>query len=641
MCGFTGFAAAGPFTPRERERLQRMTDTLVHRGPDDEGLLLREPFALGFRRLSIIDVEGGHQPIETDSGDLAIVGNGEVYNFRALQDEVTARGASLRTGSDIETILHLYREAVDARADAGEAADVLAVPRALVGMFAFAIVDLRDPDVPRLVLCRDRLGIKPLFWRESADGIAFGSEAKALLADESVDREMRREALLDYLVQGYVGGQNSAWVGVHRLPPASVLTWNPRDGVRIQRYWDLPTDGLRGAPEADEVLEWVDRVVEDRLVSEVPLGAFLSGGIDSSAVAHSMARSLPDPPILCSVGFRERSHDELDVARATAGRLGAVHHTEVLEPDPRAAVEELPWFYDEPLADPSTVPTWLVSRVAREHVTVALSGDGGDETFAGYRRYVHDVAENRIRDLVGAGGRGLSRALGRAYPKLDWAPRVLRAKTFLTNVGADPARAYWHSVSHMARDDAAALLAPDLRAALTDHDPFDAFAAHYRRPDIECPLYRAQYADFHTWLPDRILAKVDRASMAVSLEVRVPLLDHRFVERFAHVPRSSKISGARGKHALREALRGRVSEDVLDGTKRGFDTPLASWIRGPLADATRAAVEELPDDWFDRRRLRATLDAHMGGGRNHDRLLWSLVVLDAWRRRHDVRRIAS
>ncbi|MGD2018178.1 MAG: asparagine synthase (glutamine-hydrolyzing) [Planctomycetota bacterium] len=644
MCGFTGFGLhprgeSSGFAEQHRGMLERMNGTLVHRGPDDEGYCLRAPFGLGFRRLSIIDLAGGHQPIESREGELAVVGNGEVYNFRELRERLEGNGASFQTGSDIETILHLYRQHVPAGGGAPEG--VLEVPRALVGMFAFAVADWRDPDCPRVVIGRDRLGIKPLYWCETAEGIFFGSEVKSILAAGVTDREMRREALLDYLVQGYVGGQNSAWVGVQRLPAGSVLTWNPRDGVRIQRYWDLPLDEEREAPESGEILEWVDRVVEDRLVAEVPLGAFLSGGIDSNAVAHSMKAVTGDAPVLCTVGFQEKTHDELGVARQTAAELGAVHHAEILEPDPRAAIDELPWFYDEPLADPSTVPTWLVSTVARRHVTVALSGDGGDEIFGGYRRYVHDVAENRVRRILGAGGRAAAGALGRVYPKLDWAPRVFRARTFLLNTADDPARAYWRSVSHMDRDAAAALLAPDLRDALADHDPFDAFEAHYSRPGIDCPLYRAQYADFHTWLPDRILAKVDRASMAVSLEVRVPLLDHRFVERFAHSPASAKVRGGRGKHALREALRGRVSGEVLDGAKRGFDTPLAGWIRGPLSEATRDAVESLPEDWFDRGRLRRTLDAHMSGAVNHDRLLWSLLVLDAWRRRHEVARIGA
>lgn len=638
MCGLNGFVARSGSVEGERERLRAMTDTLVHRGPDDEGLLLRGPFAFGFRRLSIIDLAGGHQPIESQDGELVVMGNGEIYNFRELRGDLEGRGAHFRCGSDIETILHLYRERV---APGGPIDDVARVPEALVGMFAFAIADLRDGDNPRLVLGRDRLGIKPMYWAETAEGIVFGSEVKALLASGYLEREMRREALLDYLVQGYCSGPSSAWVGIQRLEPGHVLTWSAKDGVRTRRYWDLPKDALRDAPDPEEIREWVDRVVRDRLVAEVPLGAFLSGGIDSNAVAHSMAAAQAEPPVLCTVGFQERSHDELDVARRTAQALGAVHHAEVLEPDPKAAIEELPWFYDEPLADPSTLPTWLVSKVARRHVTVALSGDGGDETFAGYRRYVHDVAENRVRSLVGGPGRGLARVAGSVYPKLDWAPRVLRAKSFLTNVGEDPARAYWNSVSHMTRGAAVALLAGDLRAALTEHDPFEAFAAHYRRPDIDCPLYRAQYADFHTWLTDRILAKVDRASMAVSLEARVPLLDHRFVERFAHVPADQKVRAGRGKHALREALRPRLSAEVLDGKKRGFDTPLEAWTRGPLKEATRDAIESLPEDWFDRRALRSAFDAHQSGRHNHDRLLWSLLVLEHWRRRHGVARIAA
>lgn len=638
MCGLTGFVARSGSAEGQLDRLRAMTDSIEHRGPDDEGHLIKGPFALGFRRLSIIDLAGGHQPIEDASSEVAVMGNGEIYNFRELRAGLESRGARFSTGSDIENILHLYREAV--RPGAG-IEDVAKVPEELVGMFAFAIADSRDPNNPRLVLGRDRLGIKPLYWAETAEGLFFGSEVKAILASGATDREMRREALLDYLVQGYCGGPESAWVGIHRLEPGHVLTWSAKDGVRMHRYWDLPKDELRGAPEPGEITEWVDRVVKDRLVAEVPLGAFLSGGIDSTAVAHSMASALGSPPVLCTVGFQEKSHDELGIAQMTAKSLGAVHHTKILEPDPQAAIDELPWFYDEPLADPSTLPTWLVSKVAREQVTVALSGDGGDETFAGYRRYVHDVAENRVRSLVGAPGRGLSRAAGSVYPKLDWAPRVFRAKTFLSNVGADPARAYWHSVAHMTRDAAADLLSGDLAREVADHDPFDHFRSHYDRPGIDCPLYRAQYADFHTWLPDRILSKVDRASMAVSLEVRVPLLDHRFVERFAHIPAGQKIHGGRGKHALREALRPRLAPEVLDGKKRGFDTPLEAWTRGPLKQAIRDAVENLPEEWFNRAKLRRMFDAHQSGRVNHDRLLWSLLVLEHWRRRHGVARISA
>jgi len=628
MCGIAGLVAAPGAEPPDEPTLRRMTDALAHRGPDDEGFFLRGPFGLGFRRLSIIDVEGGHQPLLNETGDVAVVMNGEIYNFRELREDLRRRGHTFATGSDAEVLVHLYEEK-------GER-----LVEDLVGMFAFALVDVRG-GAGRLLLGRDRLGIKPLYWAATPRGLAFASEPKAILALGVLPRRLRSTALLDFLVQGYTGGPESAWDGVRRLEPGHVLRVEPGGPPRERRYWDLPLDRLRGPAAADELLEWLDRVVEARLVADVPLGAFLSGGIDSTAVVTSMARVSDAPPVVCSVGFRERSHDEVEVARATARALGATHHVEVLEADPRLALETLPWFFDEPLADPSTVPTYLVSSVARRHVTVALSGDGGDEVFAGYRRYVHDVAENRLRRRVGSTGRAVFRAAGRVYPHLAWAPRFLRGRTFLTNVGDDPARAYFRSVCQLDRSEALELLAPELAESLADHDPFRAFAEHYERPDVDDPLYRAQYADFHTYLPDQILAKVDRASMAVALEVRVPILDHRFVGRFANLPAREKVRAGRGKHAFREALRERIPPRILDGPKRGFDTPLAAWIRGPLASAVAEALEELPTAWFRREALAARLAEHRAGRRDHGRLLWSLLVLEHWRRRHAVEGLAG
>ena len=628
MCGLVGIALGDPRSQPEVALLKRMTDCIVHRGPDDEGFHVSGPFGLGFRRLSIIDLEGGHQPLSNEAGDVWVVMNGEIYNYRELRRDLKQRGHVFRTDSDTEILVHLFEE---------KGPEMV---RDLVGMFAFVLVDQRQGAM-QLMAARDRLGIKPLYWMESDSGLAFASEAKSLLELGWTAREMRPEKLLDYLVQGYVGGDESAWAGIQRLSPGHALNWSPGEVPSPKSYWDLPLDHLRAAADSDEILEWLDRCVADRLVADVPLGAFLSGGIDSTAVVTSMKDALGVPPVVCSVGFEERSHNELEVAQETARRLGLEQHTRVLRADPRAALEVLPWFFDEPLADPSTLPTWLVSGMAREHVTVALSGDGGDETFAGYRRYVHDVAENRLRRGVGAPGRALARALGRVYPPLDWAPRPLRGKTFLTNVGDDPARAYFRSVSMLTRSVALDLMAPDLVQRLGKHDPFDAFKEHYDRPRIDDPLYRAQYADFHTYLPDQILTKVDRASMAVSLEVRVPILDHRFVERFAHLPSACKVRGGRGKHAFREALRGRVPASVLDGHKRGFDTPLGAWLRGPLAQTARAATEELPEEWFRRSRLRRLLGEHSSGKRDHGRILWSLIVLDAWRRRHGVRGLSA
>ncbi len=632
MCGHFGLGLHDPSQVVEQELLETCVRTLHHRGPDDQGVYRRGPLGCAFRRLSIIDLEGGHQPLLNESGEVAVVSNGEIYNFRELREELSGLGHRFRTLSDAEVAVHGYEEWGSG------------VVSRLVGMFAIAVLDSRDAARPRLLLARDRLGIKPLYFAETPEGITWASEPKAILETERFGRRLRATALLDYLVQGYVGGPESAWEGIRRLPPASTLSWEAGRAARVERYWDLPTDGLREPVPADElqaeIREWLDRVVADRLVSDVPLGAFLSGGIDSTAVVTSMAAASAEPVVACSVGFRERSHDELETARDTARRLQAVHHTEVLDPDPQLAIETLPWLFDEPHADPSTVPTYLVSRMAREHVTVALSGDGGDETFAGYRRYVHDRFENRLRGALGAPGQALARAAGRAWPKMDWAPRFLRGRTFLQNVGRDPARAYWRSVSVLSREEAAGLLDPDLRAALADHDPFHAFAEHYHRPKIDCPLYRAQYADVHTYLCDQILAKVDRASMGVSLEVRVPILDHRFVERFVHLPAADKVRGARGKHAFREALRGRVPSGVLDLAKRGFDTPLKAWIQGPLAEPVREAIDSLPAEWFDRSVLRRRLAEHASGGRDHGRLLWSLLVLEHWRRRHRVGGIA-
>lgn len=627
MCGFTGFGLHDLAARPDEEMLARMADSIAHRGPDDRTLHLEGPFGLGFRRLSIIDPEGGRQPLFNETREIAMLMNGEVYNHRELRAKLEAKGHRFRTGSDAEVLAHLYEEY-----------DTELVQH-LVGMYAFAIVDRRQGR-NRLVLGRDRLGIKPLYWAHTQQGLVFGSECKTILESGWTARELRPEALLDYLIQGYVGGADAAWSGIQRLPPSGVLTWEPGQAPVVRRSWDLPTDAMREATTDEELLEWFDRVVHDRLEADVPLGAFLSGGVDSTAVVTSMARLQGKPPTVCSVGFAERSHDELEVARRTAERLGAVQHTQVLRPDPSLAIETLPWFYDEPLADPSTVPTYLVSKMAREHVTVALSGDGGDETFAGYRRYLHDTAENALRARIGGVGRNLARGLGSLYPKLDWAPRWLRGKTFLTNLGSDPAQAYWRSVTRMGRAEALALLHPDLVQRLGSHDPFDAFEDHYRRPQQEDALYRAQYADIHTYLPDQILAKVDRASMAVSLEVRVPLLDHRFVERFAHLPTSEKISGGRGKHALRRAMRSRVPSEVLDGTKRGFDTPLRAWLRGPLASAAEAALESLPEDWFRRSELRRIFREHQGGARDHGHLLWSLLVLEHWRQRHAVSGLA-
>ena len=628
MCGFVGLAQEDPREPISTELVQSMARTLEHRGPDDEGVLIRAPFGVGFRRLSIIDIEGGHQPMFNEAGDVACVCNGELYNFVELREELRRKGHVFVSASDAEVVVHAYEEYGDRFVER------------LSGMFAICVFDWRDSSKPRLLLARDRIGVKPLYWAKTSEGLVWGSECKALLASGKLGREMRAQALMDYVVQGYIAGEDSAWAGISRLLPGHVLTWTPGREPHVQSYWSLPVDGMREPASAEEIREALDRSVESRLVADVPLGVFLSGGIDSSAVATSMAARGGEPIVACSVGFEDKRFDELGIARETATGLGAVHHTRILEPDPTLALEVLPWFYDEPLADPSTVPTYLVSKMAREHVTVALAGDGGDEIFGGYRRYVFDTAENKLRKALGAPACRLARAVGSVYPKLDWAPRFLRAKSTLTNLGCDPAQAYWRSLCPGTREDALEILSPELISCLGEYDPFDRFYDHYSRPRNVDSLYRAQYADFHGFLPDQILTKTDRASMANSLEVRVPLLDHKFVEQFVTLPASQKVRAGRGKVALREALRGTLSDTVLDGAKRGFDTPLRSWIRGPLAPAVAEALETLPESWINRKVVKGKLSEHLAGARDHSSMLWSLLVLERWRQRHEVKEVA-
>jgi len=380
------------------------------------------------------------------------------------------------------------------------------------------------------------------------------------------------------------------------------------------------------APEDEELLSLIDEAVRGRLMSDVPLGAFLSGGLDSGAVVSSMA-GVADPLVCLSVGFAERSYDELDLARLTAQGADAVHHEEVLSAEGALSSADLAWHYDEPLADPSTVPTYLVSKMARQHVTVALSGDGGDEVFAGYRRYGFVRLEERLRRM---GARGAARAAERALPS------GTRGRSTLLNIADHPAEAFFRSVSSLDPKGARALLGSEALDAVGEHDPRDLYRELWERPSGADDLYRAQYVDMRTWLPEDVLVKTDRASMAVSLEVRVPLLDHRLVERFAATPSAHKMRGMRGKRALRRVLSERLPKPVLSGKKRGFETPVGAWLRGPLRGEMEEGLRSLPAAWFRPEAVSRCVGEHLSGESDHGRLLWSLLVLERWRRRHDV-----
>ncbi len=597
-----------------------MGATLAHRGPDDEQVISQDGAGVCFRRLSIIDLDGGAQPLWNEDRDVACVLNGEIYNFKELRAQLEERGHRFSSASDAEVIVHLYEDLGDDFADQ------------LTGMFAIAVLDYRQKGRPRALLVRDRLGVKPLYWAATEEGgVAFASEPKALLAGGYGARALRGPALLDYLVLGWCGGPHSAWDGIERLEPGHRLSWTEGDGAQLTAWWDAPLEPASPPAHDEELLEQLDQAVRSRLMSDVPLGAFLSGGLDSGAVVTSMAGVL-DPLTCLSVGFSEETHDELELARLTAARAGAQHHEEVMDPLSCLSAGDLAWHYDEPLADPSTVPTYLVSLMARRHVTVALSGDGGDEVFAGYRRYGFVRLEQRLRD---AGASGIARAVERALPG------DVRGRSTLLNIADSPALAFFRSVSQVDPFEALSLLGPDALDAVGRHDPSEAFQELWERPRCDDDLYRAQYVDMKTWLPEDILTKTDRASMAVSLEVRVPLLDHELVERFAPTPAAYKMSGMRGKKALRRVMRGRLSPEILAGKKRGFDTPVGEWLRGPLRGELEGSLRELSPGWFAASALQRVNGEHQSGARDHGRLLWSLMVLQRWISRHEVVGLAS
>ncbi len=625
MCGIAGW-----FTPSRQEHIQpalldAMTDALAHRGPDGRGVHHEPGVALGHRRLAIIDIAGGAQPMHAADGSAVLVFNGEIYNFRELRRELEASGCSFRSHSDSEVLLQAYG-----------AWGPSCVER-LQGMFAFAIWDRR---ADQLVLARDRLGIKPLYWAQDAQGsLVFGSELKSLLTLPGLARQLDARALENYCAYGYVPEPRTIYAGIHKLAPAHTLIW--RKGTtapQLHRYWDVTFDPGADGPEpaAAELRARLAAIVRQHLIADVPLGAFLSGGVDSSAVVATMARATNTPVHTCTIGFADEAFDERDLARHTAERLGTAHRERVLQPakaDPDALVD----LFDEPFADSSALPSAMVARFARETVKVVLSGDGGDEVFAGYRRYPFHLAEEKLRGLLPlALRRPTFGALAAIYPKADRLPRCLRAKSTLQALAVDTLSAYADTLSDTPAWLRHRLYAPAMHRRLDGFCASDVLRAHARRQDRASPLARAQYLDLHTWLPGRMLTKVDRASMAAGLEVRVPFLDHTLVEWAARLPDDQRLGGGTGKRVLKQAFEGMLDAQVLYGRKRGFGAPLDAWFRGPLrtkAEALRGDQALGDSGIFDMTSISQLADAHIAGRRHHGATLWSLCVLAAFLRR--------
>jgi asparagine synthase (glutamine-hydrolysing) len=601
-----------------------MTSVLNHRGPDDDGFYINGAVGLGHRRLSIIDVGGSRQPIFNQDKTRAIVFNGEIYNFKTVREALQRRGHHFTTQGDTEVILRAYEEY-------GEAC-----VQHLRGMFAFAIW---DGVKKRLFLARDRVGIKPLYYYWDGQTFLFASEIKALLQDPGVEKTLDPQALDDYLTYLYIPAPKTIFQRIRKLRPGHTLTVS--DGrLREQEYWDLafkPKDGLSEAEYATGLLEKLRESVDMHLMSEVPLGAFLSGGIDSSAVVGLMAGLLKQPVNTASIGFREAGFDELPYARAVAQRFQTHVHERTVAAEAAKILDALVWHFDEPFADSSMVPTYYVSQVARECVTVCLSGDGGDENFAGYRRYRFDVLENQLRSRLPAGLRQpLFRVLGSLYPKADWLPRIFRAKTLFANLALSPERAYYHTMSWFTPQMKHLLYSVAFKRELGEYDPFSVMNVYFERCRDLDSLSRIQYVDVKTYLVDDILTKVDRASMAHSLEVRVPLLDHEVMEYAASIPAAYKLRHGEGKYIFKKALRSMLPEDILYRPKMGFTIPLAQWFRGELKGMFEASIfaeDAFIGSFCNQDVIRRWWGQHQRGTRDYAPYFWALLVLECWGQR--------
>ena len=610
MCGIAGYVGWDEPTEQTDATLRRMCAAIVHRGPDDEGRAALPGVGLGMRRLSIIDVAGGHQPMTNEDGSVHVVFNGEIYNHRALQTALERRGHRFRTSSDTETLVHLYE-------DHGAG-----VAEHLRGMFGFAIYDARQS---RLVIARDRLGQKPLYYWERNGGLAFASEARSLLALPRFHADVDPAAVAAYLRLGYVPDPLSIYRGVRKLPPGHVLVWERGAGpARLTRYW-TPVRAEASVDEADAVAELrrlLSDAVESHLESEVPLGAFLSGGIDSSTVVAEMTRQLDSRVRTFSIGFDIDAYNEAPHAARVARELGTDHTELIVRPDADALVERVVLGFDEPFADSSALPTYLVSELARRHVTVALSGDGGDELFAGYTRYAEVLGRRELPVWA-------RRALAPAARAL---PHGAYGRNRLLDLSRPIAQRYATTVASPLAAAEGGIGRPDLPnvGAPIDSPIRTSMAAGAER-DF---LTQLTLVDLETYLPGDILTKVDRMSMAVSLEARVPLLDHPLVEFAVSLPSALKVRDGTGKWILRQAIRGLVPDSVFHRPKQGFAVPLAEWFRGDLRYRLDALTR--PDApsraYIDGGALERLRGEHLSGRRDHAGTMWRVLVLDLWLR---------
>ncbi len=622
MCGIAGIFHIETAKPVDPERVRRMTDAIAHRGPDGSGVWTAPGIGLGHRRLSIIDLGGGAQPMLSQDERIVLSFNGEIYNFQDLRRELQDAGYAFRTDSDSEVILHGWRhwgvECV----------------RRFHGMFAFAIYDAKTR---QLFLARDRLGVKPLHYAGLSDGsVIFGSELKALLAHPALRREADLSAVDDYLAFGYVPDHACILRGVKKLPAGHFLLLEQGKPMpEPTEYWDIDfSNRVKGsqAELEEELLRLMQQAVASRMIADVPLGAFLSGGVDSSSVVALMAEISKQPVKTCSIGFDVGALDESEYAALIAKRFVTDHRSRRVGSQDFDLIDTLAFHFDEPFADASALPTYRVCQLAREQVTVALSGDGADEAFAGYRRHVFHHGEEKIRALVPQSIRGpVLGGIGAVYPKADWAPRPLRAKTTLLSLARTGAQGYAEAVGVTGPDMRHALYSKRARGIIGDYRGETHMHALMQNAPARSGLDQAQYADMKMWLPGDILTKLDRTSMAVGLEARDPLLDHRLMEFAASLPENMRVRRGQGKYLMKHTMERYLPKDILYRPKMGFVTPIAQWLRGPLAEAARgvatsATLSQL--EYFDSSAIAKVAEDHIGGRFDNSRLLWQLIMLD-------------
>jgi asparagine synthase (glutamine-hydrolysing) len=626
MCGIVGIWDSRSARSIDRNVLVRMNDSQHHRGPDETGTFIAPGVGLGHKRLSIIDLASGQQPLFNEDRSVVVVFNGEIYNFQELIPELTALGHVFHTRSDTEVIVHAWEAWGEACVDRFR------------GMFAFGLWDERQQI---LFLARDRLGVKPLYYAQLADGmLLFGSELKSLLAHGGLGREIDPRSVEDYFALGYVPEPRTIFTSALKLEPGHTLCLRRgQPAPAPRRFWDVRFTCANPISPEDAQTELVARLKESvrlRMLSEVPLGAFLSGGVDSSAVVAMMAGQSAGPVNTCSISFDDPAFDETRFAKEVAERYGTRHFIDRVETDDFDLVDTLAALYDEPYADSSAIPTYRVCQLARRHVTVALSGDGGDESLGGYRRYRLHLGEERVRAAMPLALRQpLFGVLGQLYPKADWAPRFLRAKSTFQSLARDSVEAYFHSISIFRDEMRQSLYSPQFKKRLQGYRAAEVFHEHASRAGTDDPLALIQYLDLKTYLVGDINTKVDRASMAHALEVREPLMDHPLVEWLATLRSDLKLRQGESKWLLKKAMEPHLPDSIMYRPKMGFAVPLKRWFRGPLRERVRSALLDGAlgsTGIFDRTYLEHLLDAHASGRRDYSAPLWTLLMFEAFLR---------